>query len=102
MYTLMLNICKIGMVVIFISGFQLFAVNQYSLFIVCFAIVLWLNRSFVYPSKKMTFSEMNKNFVADVKQNISEVKKSIDNLQNAPQSSQKKSRRSDHKSKKDK
>lgn len=102
MYTLMLNISKIGGVVIFIAGFQLFAVNQYSLFIVCFAIVLWLNHSFVSPSKKMTFSEMNKSFVADVKQNISEVKKSIDNLQNAPQAFQKKSRRSGLKNKKDK
>ena len=102
MYTLMLNISKIGGVVIFIAGFQLFAVNQYSLFIVCFAIVLWLNHSFVSPNKKMTFSEMNKSFVADVKQNISEVKKSLDNLQNAPQATSKKSRRTGRKSKKDK
>ncbi len=68
-------IFKVGVILLFLSWFQLFSVNPYSLIIVGFLIVLWLNGALGQhentPSKLV---DINRKFVSDVKQNLQEVK----------------------------
>lgn len=71
----MLKICGIMM---FISWFQLYSVNGYSLLIVSLLVALWLNNSISLPNGgKQTLKEINQNFVTDLKQNISEAKEAL-------------------------
>ena len=69
------NIIKIGVILLFIAWFQLFAVNQYSLIIVALCIAVWLNGILGKGGiAANTFKEINRNFISDLKQNINEAK----------------------------
>ena len=69
-------ILKVGIVLLFIAWFQLFAINSYSLLLVALLIVIWLDsmlgRKEAAPT---TLSEINRKFIADLKQNIQDAKK---------------------------
>jgi len=74
--TLTSAILKVGIVLLFIGWFQLFSINSYSLIIIALLIVIWLDSSFGRRSDTpSTFADINRKFVADVKQNLQEVKK---------------------------
>lgn len=67
---------KINIVILFISWFQLFAVNQYSLLIISMALALWLDGTIGKPLGGISsIKQINKDFVKEVKQNIAEAKK---------------------------
>lgn len=67
------NILRICLVLLFIGWFQLFSVNQYSLLIVAFGLTLWLNNTHGQRNAQ-SLKEINKEFVAELKQNIKETK----------------------------
>lgn len=67
------NILRICLVLLFIGWFQLFSVNQYSLPIVAFFLTLWLNNTHRQRNTQ-SLKEINKEFVAELKQNIKETK----------------------------
>lgn len=70
------NIVKIGIVLLFIAWFQLFSVNQYSLMIVALCITIWLNGILGKGgAEASSFKEINRAFVADLKQNFDDAKK---------------------------
>ena len=72
--TLMNNIFKVGLVCMFFGWFQLFSVNQYSLPIITFFVVLWLNTSMganLLQTPK-SLKQLNSEFVADIKKNWKE------------------------------
>ncbi len=74
-HVLALNILKICTVNLFLGWFQLFSSNQYSLFIISLAIVLWLNCALgKQENEPQTLKEINHEFVKDLKQNIAEAK----------------------------
>ena len=76
--TLTVSILKICGIVMFISWFQLYSINGYSLLIVSLLVALWLNNSIALPNGgKQSLKEINQNFVADLKQNISEAKEAL-------------------------
>lgn len=81
MRTLLVNITRICAVALFIGWFQLYSVNQFSLIIVCLAIIFWLNFSFVHPSEKKNLKQINQGFISDIKQNISDFKSSLSQIQ---------------------
>ena len=70
------SIAKICVVLLFLAWFQLFAVNGYSLPVVTFIIVYWLNGS-IGNSPKKTLKQINKEFVENLKQDIEETKKAL-------------------------
>ena len=70
---LTVNILRVCVVLLFMGWFQLFAVNQYSLLIVSFALALWLG-NFNGKSGRATLKEINKEFMSELKQNIEETK----------------------------
>lgn len=83
MYDLMLSITKICSISLFLGWFQLFSVNQYSLFIVAMLIILWLNGLLAKDAPQaMSLKELNKEFVASIKQNINEAKENISIIRN--------------------
>ncbi len=81
-HVLALNILKICTVNLFLGWFQLFSVNQYSLFVVALIIVLWLNcalgKQYAEPQ---TLKEINHEFVKNLKQNFQEAKDLIKQTQ---------------------
>lgn len=72
---LFFSVVKLGLVLLFIAWFQLFSINQYSLALIAFCMVIWLNgmlgQTEASPS---TFAEINRKFISDLKQNIKEAK----------------------------
>ena len=70
------GIAKICAVLLFLAWFQLFAVNGYSLPIVTFIIIYWLNGS-IGNSPKKSLKQINKEFVENLKQDIEETKKAL-------------------------
>ena len=77
--SLMSNIFKIGIICMFFGWFQLFSLNQYSLPIVTFFVVLWLDTSMgtnLLQAPK-TLKQINSEFVNDIKQNLKETKETI-------------------------
>jgi hypothetical protein len=81
---LMNNIFKVGVIVMFFGWFQLFSVNQYSLPIIAFFVVLWLNTSMgsnLLQTPK-TLRQINSEFFADMKQNLKETKDTISKISN--------------------
>lgn len=75
---LVLNICKISVITLFLSWFQLFAENQYSLPLISLALALWLNSNIGQSLGRKPLSEINKEFVQELKQNINDAKKLLD------------------------
>ncbi|MBR3502035.1 MAG: hypothetical protein IKO06_03925 [Alphaproteobacteria bacterium] len=78
---LMNNIFKIGLVAVFFGWFQLFSVNQYSLILVTFFVVLWLNTSMganLLQTPK-SLKQINSEFIADIKKNFNETISQIKN-----------------------
>lgn len=72
------SVVKLGVVLLFIAWFQLFSVNQYSLILIAFCIVLWLNGMLGQTeASPTTFAEINRKFISDLKQNIKEAKEII-------------------------
>lgn len=82
--TLMSNVFKLGLITTFFGWFQLFSINQYSLPIVTFFVILWLNTSMganlMQPPKSL--KEINLEFVADIKKNLKETKETISQITN--------------------
>lgn len=76
------SIVKICLFCIFLGWFQLFSVNQYSMFIVATGILMWMNTSLGLATQQQSLKEINKNFINDIKQNLSDAKKTIDSLSN--------------------
>lgn len=79
---LMSNIFKVGIVCLFFGWFQLFAVNQYSLPIITFLVVIWLNSSMganLIQTPK-TLKQINAEFVRDIKQNLQETKETLSQI----------------------
>ena len=76
--SLMHNMLRAGCVILFISWFQLFAKNPYSLFMVATFIAVWLNNSLgeVQPTVQ-DLKDINREFVNNIKDNIQETKKII-------------------------
>ena len=70
------SMAKISAVLLFLAWFQLFSVNSYSLPIVTFIIIYWLNGS-IGNAQKKTLKQINKEFVEGLKQNINETKKAL-------------------------
>ncbi len=74
-HDLTLVIAKIGAVSLIVGWFQLFAVNQYSLLLVSFILVLWLNNTFGMPlGKRQSLKEINHEVADDLKKNLQEAK----------------------------
>jgi len=72
------SVAKLGVVLLFIAWFQLFSVNQYSLMLIAFCMVLWLNGMLGQTeASPATFAEINRKFISDLKQNIKEAKEII-------------------------
>lgn len=69
---LSVSVAKICGVSLLIGCFQLFAVNQYSLIIICLIITGWLSHSMLHPFNS-SFKEINAEFVADFKQNLADI-----------------------------
>ena len=68
----------------FFGWFQLFSVNQYSLLIITFFVILWLNTTMgqnLLQTPK-TLKEINSEFVKDIKQNLKETKETILQMKN--------------------
>lgn len=80
MRVLLINISRISVICMFIGWFQLYSVNQYSLIIVCLAIVVWLNYNFVHPTESKSLKQINQSFISDIKQNLSEVTESFSEI----------------------
>lgn len=81
---LMSNIFKVGMVCMFFGWFQLFSVNQYSLPLVTFFVVLWLNSTMganILQTPK-TLKQVNSEFVEDIKQNLKDTKETLSQISN--------------------
>lgn len=79
---LMSNIFKVGLICMFFGWFQLFSLNQYSLPIVTFFVVLWLDTSMganLLQAPK-TLKQINSEFVKDLKQNLQETKETISQI----------------------
>ncbi len=73
--TLSSAILKIGIVLLLLSWFQLFSVNPYSLPLIALLIVLWLDGALGRrENTPHTLAEINRKFVADLKQNVQEMK----------------------------
>ena len=70
------SILKICVVAMFLAWFQLFSVNEYSLSIVAFVIIYWLNGS-IGNSPKKSLKQINKEFVENLKQEIEATKKAL-------------------------
>lgn len=82
--TLMSNVFKLGLIAVFFGWFQLFSVNQYSLLIVTYVIILWLNTSMganLLQAPK-SLKQINAEFVEDIKQNLKETKDTISQATN--------------------
>ncbi len=82
--SMMSNIFKVGVICMFFGWFQLFSVNQYSLPIIAFFVVLWLNTSMgsnLLQTPK-TLRQINSEFFADMKQNLKETKDTISKISN--------------------
>ena len=82
--TLMSNVFKLGLIAVFFGWFQLFSVNQYSLPIVTYVIILWLNTSMganLLQAPK-SLKQINAEFVEDIKQNLKETKDTISQATN--------------------
>ena len=74
-HVLALNILKICTVNLFLGWFQLFSINQYSLFVISLIIVLWLNCALgKQVEEPQSLKEINHEFVKNLKQNIQEAK----------------------------
>jgi hypothetical protein len=72
---LVLSILRVCVVILFIAWFQLYAVNGYSLVIISLFVALWLNGSIGSPNGgKRSLKEINREFLADLKQSIAETK----------------------------
>ena len=76
---LALNIFKICGICVFLGWFQLFAANTFSLPLLAFLIILWLNNSFGKSDigEPKNLKEINRAFVADLKQNIEDAKEAL-------------------------
>ena len=70
---LLYGIAKIYIISLFIGWFQLFSQNGYSLIVVAFLLSFWLNSLIGEPTNK-SLKQLNKEFVANVKQNIEDAK----------------------------
>ena len=80
---MVLNMLRTGVVAYFIAWFQLHSANQYSLFVLTFLIVMWLNYTALYPERKAKkLKEVNREFVAGIKDNIQEAKDVWKKVQN--------------------
>ncbi len=82
--TLVSNLFKIGLVCMFFGWFQLFSINQYSLPIISFFIVIWLDNSMganLLRTPK-SLKQINSEFVADIKQNLKDTKESFSQIKN--------------------
>lgn len=84
---LTINVAKICGVSLLIGCFQLFAVNQYSLIIICLAITGWLSHTMLHPFNS-DLKTINAEFVADFKQNLANIHNDLKSLQQ-PDSPQK-------------
>lgn len=73
------NLAKVSGVGLFIGWFQLFSVNQYSLLIVSFLIIYWLNGSVENAciGNTQSLKEANKDFVQNIKQTIRDARSNI-------------------------
>ena len=70
-----LNLLRVGAIVYFIAWFQLHSSNPYSLFILTFLIVLWLNYAILHPENKAkNLKDINREFVAGLKENLQQVR----------------------------
>lgn len=79
---LMSNIFKVGIVCLFFGWFQLFSVNQYSMPLVSFFVVIWLNTSMganLLETPK-TLKQINSEFIQDIKQNFKETKETLSKI----------------------
>lgn len=76
------NIAKVCGVCLFLGWFQLFSINQYSLIIVSFLIIFWLNGSVdnIYSTGKQSIHDINKEFFNNIKQSINEAKDNINKI----------------------
>jgi len=74
--TLSTAVFKIGIVLLLLAWFQLFSVNPYSLPLIALCIVLWLDGTLGRKENTpYTLSDINRQFIRDVKQNINDFKK---------------------------
>lgn len=80
MQALIVNVAKICTISLFIGWFQIFSVNQYSLILISFAIVLWLNHSMLHPFNN-SLKSINREFMSDLRQNISELQDNFKSIQ---------------------
>ena len=80
MQVLLINISRICTIGMFIGWFQLYAINQYSLILVSLAVLLWLNYNFLNPTETKNIKQINKQMLADIKENIFDVKNSLSNF----------------------
>ena len=80
MRVLLINISRISAIGMFIGWFQLYAINQYSLILVSLAVLLWLNYNFLNPTETKNIKQINKQMLADIKENIFDVKNSLSNI----------------------
>ena len=78
-HALALNILKICVIALFLGWFQLFSVNNYSLPLIAFLLILWLNHSLGSNSvdEPQNLREINQAFVADIKKNIQQAKEAL-------------------------
>ena len=72
------SMVKINIVILFLSWFQLFSVNQYSLMIIALALAVWLNGTVGSRLGGVrSLKQINKDFMQDLKQNITDAKNAL-------------------------
>lgn len=71
-------VIKIGLVNVMLAGFQLFAVNAFSIPLFALAVNLWL-LSMLYnaDNKKQSLREVNRDFVSNIKEELKEIQQSF-------------------------
>lgn len=75
---LVMSILRVSTITVFIAWFQLYAVNGYSLLIISLCVTMWLNSSLGLPNGgKRSLKEINREFLADLKQSIAETKEAL-------------------------